>query len=111
MKFHSHITSWFLLLFTAMTFVVFLPLYMGEYTLRGEAVDLLMPAFSHMRDALLQGDWPWWNIYQNQGIATYVWPLYWNPVCLLLAWALPSPDLALNAWYLMLLFIAGLGFY
>ncbi len=100
-----------MLLFTAMTFVVFLPLYMGGYTLRGEATDLLMPVFSHMREALLQGEWPLWNKYQNQGIATSVWPLYWNPACLILAWVLPSPDLALNAWYLILLFIAGLGFY
>ena len=100
-----------MLLFTAMTFAVFLPLYSGEYTLRGEAADLLMPVFSHMREALLQGEWPLWNKYQNQGIATSMLPLYWNPVILFLACVFPSPDLEMSAWYLIHIFIAGLGFY
>lgn len=104
-------TSWFLLLLGAISLVVYWPLYTGGYTLAGNAADLIMPAFSHMREALLQGTWPLWNKYQLQGIATSMDLIYWNPVYLLLAMVFSSPDIALNALYLFLIFLSGLGFY
>src|SRR5680860_189497 len=99
MRTRHHSTSWFLLLLAAMTLIIFWPLYSGEYTLKGEAADLLMPLFSHIREALWQGEWPLWNKYQYQGTGTSIFPVYWNPVYLLLGSLFSSPDLALNCLY------------
>lgn len=87
------------------------PLYMAKYTIRGDSADLLLPIFSHIREAVWSGEWPWWNKYQLQGLPTSHIALYWNPVYLALGSLFSTPDRALNALYMGLVFISGLGFY
>ena len=111
MDFRYNKTTWFLLLLTVMTLFVFWPLYSGEYTLQGEAADMFLHSLSHMREVLLQGEWPLWNTYQHQGIATSVLTIYWNPIFLCSAVLFTSPFIALNALYLFVIFISGLGFF
>ena len=102
---------WFVLLLTGITAVIYWPIYSGAFTLGGEASDLLLPVLSHIREAIMQGDWPLWNKYQSQGLATDIFPLYWNPIFLISGAVFPNPALALNGIYLSLLILAGTGFY
>ena len=104
-------TYWFIILLTGITLVIYWPLYSGRFTLGGEAADLFLPVLSHIREAILQGDWPLWNKYQSQGLATSVFPVYWNPIFLVPGIIFPNPAISLNVVYLVLILLAGLGFY
>ena len=104
-------TYWFFFLFTIITAIVFWPIYGGNFTLGGDAKDVLLPVLSHIRAAILQGDWPYWNPFQFQGLDTTLFPVYWNPFFLLCSVLFPNPATALSAIYLTLLYIAGWGYF
>lgn len=104
-------TYLFLLTLGMLTLAVYGPLYFGTYTLTGSTADLICSAFSHMAEAFQQGTFPLWNKYQLQGLNTSIFPVYWNPVYLVLALLFSSPGIALNALHLFLIFVSGLGFY
>ena len=101
----------FLVLLVLLIFLVFGPLAIGLKTLKWDAADLTLPTFSLIRAALWNGEWPLWNPLQNQGWVTGIVPTFWNPVYLVCGGIFADPLRALNAVYLLLLTIAGWGFY
>lgn len=94
-----------------MSFFLFWPLYIGKTTLSVEFTDRMIPVFSLIRTAIWNFELPLWNPFQDQGWATALVPIFWNPLHLLLGGLFSSPILALNALYLILILIAGWGFY
>lgn len=111
MKKQLSIDRYFILLLTLMTLLLFWPLYNGTLTLKWDAMDLTLPSFSLIRYAVLQGEFPLWNPFQDQGWATGIVPLFWNPIYLILGTLFASPHHALNSVYLILIMISGWGFY
>lgn len=111
MKFRPANVIWFFLLFTVVNVTLFWPGYTLQFTLGGDALDLILPSLSHLRGSLLQGEWPFWNPYQYQGLDTTLFPVYWNPIYLLLSILFADPASALNALYFSLLFLGGFGFF
>src|SRR5699024_2966292 len=102
---------YFILLLLLITLLLFWPLYHGSTTLKWDATDLTLPSFSLIRTAVWQGEFPLWNPFQDQGWATGIVPLFWNPLYLALGSLFASPHHALNSIYLILIMISGWGFY
>src|SRR5690606_5580842 len=111
MKFRPANVIWFFLLFTVVNVTLFWPGYTLQFTLGGDALDLILPSLSHLRGSLLQGEWPFWNPYQYQGLDTTLFPVYWNPIYLLLSILFADPASALNALYISLHILSRFGFY